>query len=107
MDEVLETLGANARTRIAIVRSGLRSILEVLSKRAGSMPVPELPRDVPWNGSNGRRRKAASRLRKARGPASTTGRIRSSGRGKKRLAAAKRGTAARKGRGSKRKRASA
>lgn len=44
-DEVLDTLGADARTRIEIVRSGLRSILEVLSKRAGAMPVPELPRN--------------------------------------------------------------
>lgn len=57
-DDVLETLGADARTRIDIVRSGLRSILDVLSKRAGSMPVPDLPR-------NGSRRPAAKRVTKS------------------------------------------
>jgi DNA-binding transcriptional MerR regulator len=85
MDEVLDTLGADARTRIDIVRSGLRSILEVLSKRAGSMPVPELPR----NGS----------VQKSR-PRRTRRKI------TKRVAAPKRRTASRKGR-SKRKRAHA
>ncbi len=60
-DDVLETLGADARTRIDIVRSGLRSILDVLSKRAGSMPVPDLPR-------NGSRRPAAKRAKRAAAP---------------------------------------
>lgn len=36
MAEVLDTLGADARARIGSVRSGLRSILEVLSKNPGS-----------------------------------------------------------------------
>jgi DNA-binding transcriptional MerR regulator len=79
MDAVIHTLKADARTRIDIVRSGLRSILDVLSKRAGSMPVPELPR-------NGARRRRAKRA--------------------KRVAAPKRRAARRKG-SSKRKRASA
>jgi DNA-binding transcriptional MerR regulator len=76
MKVVLDTLGADARTRLDIVRSGLRSILDVLSKRAGAMPVPELPR-------NGTRRASAKRS--------------------KRIAAAKRRTLRRKGSG-KRKR---
>ena len=45
MAEVLESLGADARTRIDIVRQGLRSILEVLSKRAGAATVAQLPRN--------------------------------------------------------------
>jgi DNA-binding transcriptional MerR regulator len=36
MAEVLETLGADARARVGSVRSGLRSILDVLSKNPGS-----------------------------------------------------------------------
>ena len=36
MAEVLDTLGADARARIGSVRSGLRSILEVLSRNPGS-----------------------------------------------------------------------
>ena len=43
--EVMETLGADARERIDIVRQGLRSILEVLSKRAGDAKVAQLPRN--------------------------------------------------------------
>ena len=35
MAEVLDTLGADARARVGSVRSGLRSILELLSKNAG------------------------------------------------------------------------
>jgi DNA-binding transcriptional MerR regulator len=53
MDEVLDTLGADARTRIEIVRTGLRSILDVLSRRAGSMPVPELPRNRSGQAAGG------------------------------------------------------
>ena len=44
--EVLETLGADARARIAVVRNGLRSLLEVLSKvpgAGGPMGPLELP----------------------------------------------------------------
>ena len=40
--DVLDTLGADARSRIELVRTGLRSILHVLSKRAGTA-LPELP----------------------------------------------------------------
>jgi DNA-binding transcriptional MerR regulator len=69
MDTVPHPLAANARTRIDIVRSGLRSILDVLSKRAGSMPVPELPR-------NGARRQSAKRAARlaAKGAASGSAR---------------------------------
>ena len=44
MAEVLDTLGADARERIAMVRSGLRSILDVLSKSPGSSELAELRR---------------------------------------------------------------
>jgi len=44
MAEVLDTLGADARERIALVRSGLRSILDVLSNRPGSIELAELRR---------------------------------------------------------------
>jgi hypothetical protein len=46
MDEVLDTLGADARARIAFVRGGLRSILDVLSKTPGSSELAELHRAV-------------------------------------------------------------
>lgn len=36
MAEVMETLGADARARIAVVRRGLRSILEMLSRDPGA-----------------------------------------------------------------------
>ena len=90
IDEMLDTLGADARARIEIVRRGLRSILDVLSRRAGTMAVPELPR----NGSSGTARTA--RPRKAAVPART----------KKRHGAAARGAASRKS-SARRKRASA
>lgn len=96
LDEVLDTLGADARTRIDIVRSGLRSILEVLSRRAGAMPVPALPR----NGSSGAARPAEA----ARRPRATANRR--AAKTSKRVAAVKRGAGARKG-SSRRKRASA
>ena len=40
--EVLDTLGSDVRARIATVRSGLRSILDVLSRTPGAMALPEL-----------------------------------------------------------------
>ena len=52
--EVLDTLGADARSRIAFVRAGLRSILHVLSRAAGTAALP--PSSFP----NGASRKAAS-----------------------------------------------
>ena len=53
MAEVLETLGADARARIAVVRHGLRSLLEVLSKEPG-VAGPMAPLDLP-SGLSGRR----------------------------------------------------
>ncbi len=47
MAEVLDTLGEDARARIALVRSGLRSILDVLSKRPGTTELAELRRATP------------------------------------------------------------
>jgi DNA-binding transcriptional MerR regulator len=112
--EVLDTLGADARSRIELVRSGLRSILDVLSKRAGLATLQDLPR-------NGSRREIAVRASKA----ANGGRAdRSSARGRRsdpptgksrrsepprakaamRTVAAKRGAAAPKGKSGKRKR---
>ena len=42
MAEVLDTLGADARTRISAVRGGLRSILDALSREPGSVEIAEL-----------------------------------------------------------------
>jgi DNA-binding transcriptional MerR regulator len=39
-DDVLETLGQDARARIATVRAGLRSLLDTLSHTPGSAPSP-------------------------------------------------------------------
>ena len=52
MAEVLETLGADARARIAVVRHGLRSLLEVLSKVPGAAG-PIVPLALPSQGSRG------------------------------------------------------
>ena len=43
MAEVLDTLGADARARIVFVRSGLRSILDVLSKTPGATELVLMP----------------------------------------------------------------
>ena len=59
--EVLDMLGADARSRIDRVRSGLRSILEVLSKRAGAASLKEVPR----NGGASEKRRPAAMARKA------------------------------------------
>ena len=40
-DEVLETLGHDARARIATVRAGLRSLLDTLSHSPGTAPLPQ------------------------------------------------------------------
>ncbi len=45
--EVLDTLGADAQARIALVRSGLRSILDVLSKTPGATGLTELRGATP------------------------------------------------------------
>ena len=92
--DVLETLDADARARIDLVRQGLRSILDVLSKRAGAMALA----DLPANGSSGGKSRAPARGRKplkARRPGALAA--------KTRKAPAKRGAAARKDAG-KRKR---
>jgi DNA-binding transcriptional MerR regulator len=57
-DEVLDVLGADARARIATVRSGLRSLLEALSKAPGAMAIPQL--QARGAGGNGSMRAATS-----------------------------------------------
>jgi hypothetical protein len=102
---VLDTLGADARSRIELVRTGLRSILQVLSKRAGMATLPELPR-------NGSRRESALRAVKrpnGRTASSVGARNRSATQPKaaKRASAAKHASGARKAKAGKRKRTSA
>jgi DNA-binding transcriptional MerR regulator len=53
--EVLDTLNADARKRIAVVRSGLKSILEVLSKDPGAAEFAPMRRGSSSNGSRGGR----------------------------------------------------
>jgi DNA-binding transcriptional MerR regulator len=59
-DEVLDVLGADARARIATVRSGLRSLLEALSKAPGAVEIPQLQQVRTANG-NGSSRPAPAR----------------------------------------------
>jgi DNA-binding transcriptional MerR regulator len=107
-DDVLDTLGADARSRIELVRTGLRSILYVLSKRAGVTTLPELPR-------NGSRRETTLRAIKpgnggrATRSSGTAGQSRPSASAKpaKRAAATKRSGTVRKAKAGKRKRTSA
>jgi DNA-binding transcriptional MerR regulator len=105
-DDVLDTLGADARSRIELVRTGLRSILHVLSGRAGVTPIPELPR-------NGARRETALRAVKpengtrANRPAASVRRSSNAPKAAKRSVTAKRGPAAGKAKTGKRKRTSA
>jgi DNA-binding transcriptional MerR regulator len=63
MAEVMDTLGADAKSRIEVVRQGLRSILDVLSKRAGMEAVPQLPRSS--NGSSRSKPSASPRSGRA------------------------------------------
>jgi DNA-binding transcriptional MerR regulator len=51
--EVLDTLGADARQRIALVRSGLKSILEVLAGDPGAIALAPLRTASPARGGNG------------------------------------------------------
>jgi DNA-binding transcriptional MerR regulator len=106
-NDVLDTLGADARSRIELVRTGLRSILHVLSKRAGVTALPELPRNgsrpettlravKPANGARGNRpaagvRRASNAPKAAKHSSVTT----------------KRGAAVRKAKTGKRKRTNA
>jgi DNA-binding transcriptional MerR regulator len=106
-NDVLDTLGADARSRIELVRTGLRSILHVLSKRAGTT-LPELP-------PNGSRRETTLRAVKpanggrATRSAANVGRSRPSASAKpaKRATATKRSGTVRKAKTGKRKRTSA
>jgi len=100
MAEVLDTLGTDARARIAAVRSGLRSILDALSRTAGAVRIAALPElEARTNGNGRARRKAKARPTAPR---------RKSSAAAKRTVASKRKTTARKpARGAKRKRAGA
>lgn len=71
MAEVLEALGADARARIAAVRNGLRSILDVLSKAPGSVtrasaPAPQPGRQRPMSSMAAKRTVASTRAALAR-----------------------------------------
>jgi DNA-binding transcriptional MerR regulator len=57
--EVLDTLGADARDRIALVRSGLRSILDVLSADPGTTELAPMRIDM-LIGRNGSGRNTGS-----------------------------------------------
>src|SRR5207249_2838091 len=61
--EVLETIGVDVKARIAVVRDGLRSILEVLSRAPGSMQLADLPRIEPGSNGSGQKSKPASKPR--------------------------------------------
>jgi DNA-binding transcriptional MerR regulator len=105
--EVLDTLGADVRSRIELVRTGLRSILDVLSKRAGAATLAALPS----NGSRGKTSVAARQPSKGVSMAARPGTPRRMAAKRddsgKRTAAAKRTTVARRTKSGKRKRASA
>ena len=55
MAEIFDTLRADAQARITLVRRGLRSILEVLSKRPGTGEFAELQLTAPPVDRRGRR----------------------------------------------------
>ena len=58
MDDVLDVLGADARARIASVRTGLRSLLEALSKAPGTVSIAAIEQ-VRDSGANGNGRATA------------------------------------------------
>ena len=68
MAEVLDTMGADARARIARVRGGLRSILDVLSKSPGSTAMADLRAADGRAAANGRGRLAVAHGGKSAGP---------------------------------------
>ncbi|NOT27449.1 MAG: MerR family transcriptional regulator [Acidobacteria bacterium] len=74
MAEVIETLGADARARIAMVRHGLRSLLEVLSKVPGTAEFEEFNLSPPATPGNARTADKVSSSRTS--AASRTGRDR-------------------------------
>ena len=100
MADLLDTLGADARARIALVRSGLRSILDVLSKAPGSSELAELHRAARPADRRGR----PSAQGNGRGGPSGPPKARSKGR---LLAARGKASRAKRGVARKRKRASA
>jgi hypothetical protein len=106
-NDVLDTLGADARSRIELVRTGLRSILHVLSKRAGTT-LPELPPNGSRFETTLRAVKPANGGRATRSSANV-GRSRPSASAKpaKRATATKRSGTVRKAKTGKRKRTSA
>ena len=73
-DDVLDTLGADARARIALVRNGLRSIFEALSKTPGSTELDELRREAPPVDRRPERITAPSRPLAVRGKSSPSNR---------------------------------
>ena len=74
--EVLDTLGADARKRIANVRNGLQSILEVLSKDPGAAEFAPMRRSRPAGPPP---RAAAAKRRAAAAKASKTTKRRRAG----------------------------
>ena len=82
MAEVLDTLGADARTRISAVRGGLRSILDALSRAPGSVEIAELT----FVADNGHGKRTGNRVVRGGGPSS----VRKGGPKGKVAAAAKR-----------------
>lgn len=101
MAEVLDTLGADARARIAAVRSGLRSILEALSQAPGAVGIADLAA-LDTGGNGGRRRSGRDRRGGPLGPPKRKAAVAAS-----RTAASKRAAPGRKARGARRKRAGA
>ena len=67
--EVLDTLGADARKRVALVRGGLQSILEVLSTQPGATALA--PMRAVTGGASGSSRSAAPKSRSRGGSAAS------------------------------------
>jgi DNA-binding transcriptional MerR regulator len=65
VEEVLEALASDARTRIASVRDGLRSILKLLSSAPGTVVVVDDYRLEPSPSFKGARRSIAARSKPA------------------------------------------
>jgi DNA-binding transcriptional MerR regulator len=66
-DEVMDVLAADARARIATVRSGLRSLLDALSRAPGAVAIPQLEaRAGSGNGAATMRGKAAAQAMPAK-----------------------------------------
>ena len=117
MADVLDTLGADARARIAFVRGGLRSILDVLSKIPGANELAELRLEAPVDrrdrpSADGRGSGGPSRLRKASARHAEGQRAKAAGARRARskagpVAARGKASSAKRGAGTKRKRTGA